>query len=117
MRGKRTSAARYHCVIAVALPTGLAPRADERDLIANADPDARALDLGDLILHTFSGTMEGAVCDTAEGQGGFGYDPYFRLPDGRPLATLSAADKNAISHRGAALATLRTWLAQRGPRG
>ena len=64
-----------------------------------------------------SGTMEGAVCDRAEGQGGFGYDPYFRLPDGRPLATLSAADKNAISHRGAALATLRTWLAQRGPRG
>ena len=117
LRGKRISTARYHCVIAVALPTGLAPRADERDLIANADSDARALDLGDLTLHTFSGTMEGAVCDTAEGQGGFGYDPYFRLPDGRPLATLSAAEKNALSHRGEALAKLRAWLAQRGPRG
>jgi XTP/dITP diphosphohydrolase len=117
LRGKRTSSARYHCVIAVALPTGLAPRADERDLIANADSDARALDLGDLTLHTFSGTMEGAVCDTAEGQGGFGYDPYFRLDDGRPLATLSAAEKNALSHRGEALAKLRAWLAQRGPRG
>jgi XTP/dITP diphosphohydrolase len=117
LRGKRISTARYHCVIAVALPTGLAPRADERDLIANADSDARALDLGDLTLHTFSGTMEGAVCDTAEGQGGFGYDPYFRLDDGRSLATLSAAEKNALSHRGEALAKLRAWLAQRGPRG
>ena len=117
LRGTRTSSARYHCVIAVALPTGLAPRADERDLIANADSDARALDLGDLTLHTFSGTMEGAVCDTAEGQGGFGYDPYFRLDDGRSLATLSAAEKNALSHRGEALAKLRAWLAQRGPRG
>jgi XTP/dITP diphosphohydrolase len=61
--------------------------------------------------------MEGAVCDTAEGQGGFGYDPYFRLDDGRSLATLSAAEKNALSHRGEALAKLRAWLAQRGPRG
>jgi XTP/dITP diphosphohydrolase len=117
LRGKRISTARYHCVIAVALPTGLAPRADERDLIANADSDARALDLGDLTLHTFSGTMEGAVCDTAEGQGGFGYDPYFRLDDGRSLATLSAAEKNALNNRGEALAKLRAWLAQRGPRG
>jgi XTP/dITP diphosphohydrolase len=117
LRGKRTSSARYHCVIALALPTGAAARADERDLIAAAAPDARALDLGDLTLHTFSGTMEGAVCDTAEGQGGFGYDPYFRLEDGRPLATLSADEKNALSHRGAALAKLRAWLEQSGPRG
>ncbi|NQW64154.1 MAG: non-canonical purine NTP pyrophosphatase [Deltaproteobacteria bacterium] len=117
LRGKRTSPARYHCVIALALPTGDAARADERDLIAAAASDGLGLDLGDLTLHTFSGTMEGAVCDTAEGQGGFGYDPYFRLPDGRPLATLSAADKNALSHRGAALAKLRAWLEQSGPRG
>jgi XTP/dITP diphosphohydrolase len=117
LRGKRTSPARYHCVIALALPTGAAARADERDLIAAAAPDGLGLDLGDLTLHTFSGTMEGAVCDTAEGQGGFGYDPYFRLEDGHPLATLSPADKNALSHRGAALAKLRAWLEQSGPRG
>lgn len=117
LRGKRTSPARYHCVIALALPTGAAAHAAERDLIAAAAPDGLGLDLGDLTLHTFSGTMEGAVCDTAEGQGGFGYDPYFRLEDGRPLATLSAHEKNALSHRGAALAKLRAWLEQSGPRG
>jgi XTP/dITP diphosphohydrolase len=117
LRGTRTSSARYHCVIALALPTGAAAHAAERDLIAAAAPDALGLDLGDLTLHTFSGTMEGAVCDTAEGQGGFGYDPYFRLEDGRPLATLSAHEKNALSHRGAALAKLRAWLEQSGLRG
>ena len=119
LRGRRTSTARYHCVIAVALPTGLAARHDEQPRTAAAAEDGSpdGLDLGDLIIHTFSGRMEGSVCDTSEGQGGFGYDPYFRLPDGSPLATLSAAHKNAISHRGAALAKLRDWLAQGVQRG
>lgn len=117
VRGRRTSTARYHCVIALALPAAGTAALDERDRIAAAHADGQGLDLGDLTLFTFSGTMEGAVCDTAEGAGGFGYDPYFRLPDGRPLATLSADEKNAISHRGAALAKLRAWLEQSGLRG
>lgn len=115
--GLSSSSARYHCVIALALPMAGSPRTDEPARIAAALPDALALDLGDLAVHTFSGQMEGRVENRPEGSGGFGYDPYFRLPDGRPLATLSAAEKNARSHRGAALLRLRGWMEQGGAHG
>jgi XTP/dITP diphosphohydrolase len=42
----------------------------------------------------------GAVLTEAKGEGGFGYDPYFYLPNlGQSAAQLSAADKNKVSHR------------------
>ena len=50
---------------------------------------------------------EGKICGkikiVARGTGGFGYDPYFYLDDGRTMAQLSVDEKNLISHRGAAL--------------
>lgn len=62
------------------------------------------------------GTCEGAILTAPRGDGGFGYDPLF-APDatpGRAMAELSAAEKNAISHRGNALAQLDGLLAQVG---
>lgn len=62
------------------------------------------------------GTCEGRMGAAPRGTGGFGYDPLF-LPDatpGRTMAELSMAQKNAISHRGAALRALRDKLAGRG---
>jgi XTP/dITP diphosphohydrolase len=59
------------------------------------------------------GTCEGRIGTSARGTGGFGYDPLFE-PDatpGRTMAELSMAEKNAISHRGAALRTLKDKLA------
>ncbi|MDZ4180074.1 MAG: RdgB/HAM1 family non-canonical purine NTP pyrophosphatase [Coriobacteriia bacterium] len=58
------------------------------------------------------GTCEGIIGDAPRGEGGFGYDPLF-LPDatpGRAMAELSMAEKNAISHRGAALTVLHAKL-------
>jgi len=53
------------------------------------------------------GRWHGEVTDTPRGSGGFGYDPYFYLPGfGRTAAELTADEKNAISHRGKALAQL-----------
>ncbi|HVY61828.1 MAG TPA: non-canonical purine NTP pyrophosphatase, partial [Planctomycetota bacterium] len=49
--------------------------------------------------------------------GGFGYDPVFLVagdPAGRTLAELSAEEKNAVSHRGAALRLLQAHLATAG---
>jgi len=50
------------------------------------------------------GTLEGEIGFAPRGTGGFGYDPIFVLPDGRTVAELSLAEKNAISHRSKSLA-------------
>lgn len=53
------------------------------------------------------GEWHGEIVDTPRGENGFGYDPYFWLPEfGCTAAELAADKKNAISHRGKALAKL-----------
>ncbi|MEX2577046.1 MAG: RdgB/HAM1 family non-canonical purine NTP pyrophosphatase [Halofilum sp. (in: g-proteobacteria)] len=56
------------------------------------------------------GTWEGHIGDVTRGDGGFGYDPLFELPDGRTAAELTGDEKNRISHRGQALEALRGKL-------
>ncbi|KAF0209024.1 MAG: hypothetical protein FD171_665 [Actinobacteria bacterium] len=59
-----------------------------------------------------SGHCEGRIGNERRGEGGFGYDPLF-LPaatPGRTMAELALTEKNAISHRGAALRRLRKAL-------
>jgi XTP/dITP diphosphohydrolase len=84
------SALRYVCVIAYAEPRG-----EE---------------------HVFTGTCDGTLAAEERGSGGFGYDPAF-LPadvtDGRTMAELSDAEKDAISHRGRASRALLAWLRSR----
>ncbi len=71
-----------------------------RSVIAYADGEAE---------RTFEGAVRGRLV-APRGDGGFGYDPIFEH-DGRTFAELSTAEKNAISHRGRALATFADWLA------
>lgn len=53
------------------------------------------------------GTVDGVITDRPHGDGGFGYDPLFWLPQlGRGMAELSKEEKGAISHRGEALKAL-----------
>ncbi|MCI5897034.1 MAG: RdgB/HAM1 family non-canonical purine NTP pyrophosphatase [Candidatus Aphodousia sp.] len=53
------------------------------------------------------GRWYGEVVDTPAGNGGFGYDPHFYLPELRKTAAqLTADEKNAISHRGQAMVKL-----------
>ena len=60
------------------------------------------------------GSWEGIMVLEAKGSGGFGYDPYFYLPDyGCTSAELSADEKNRISHRGQALRLLLEKLPRR----
>jgi XTP/dITP diphosphohydrolase len=65
--------------------------------------------------HTFEGRCEGTMAGAPRGRGGFGYDPVFipavEGPDGRTMAELDPAEKDAISHRGEALRALAAWLA------
>ncbi|HVK53534.1 MAG TPA: RdgB/HAM1 family non-canonical purine NTP pyrophosphatase [Burkholderiales bacterium] len=90
LSGKENRRAHYYCVIVMVRHAD-----DPQPLIAE-------------------GAWYGEIIDTPRGSGGFGYDPYFYLPDlGRTSAELESWHKNAISHRGLAMkslvARLREW--------
>ena len=80
--------ARYRCVIAY---------------VAGADDPAPIL---------AEGRWEGRIGVAPRGAGGFGYDPIFLPRDsgGRTAAELGREEKDAVSHRALALATLRERL-------
>nr|WP_317412809.1 RdgB/HAM1 family non-canonical purine NTP pyrophosphatase [uncultured Solibaculum sp.] len=59
-----------------------------------------------------TGTCEGSVAYEPKGEGGFGYDPIFLLPDGRSFAQLTDAQKDAVSHRGEAMKLLKQRLSE-----
>lgn len=76
-----------------------------RSVVALVEPDGAVL--------LAEGACEGSVGFEPVGRGGFGYDPLFlpQATSGRTMAELTLAEKNAISHRGAALRALRHALA------
>jgi XTP/dITP diphosphohydrolase len=94
--------ARMVCWLALAVP-GTAP---------DGTPRSPRIEL-------FSGVMEGVIALQRRGTGGFGYDPIFELPSGLTTAELPEGAKDAISHRGravaAALPRLRRLLRDEGP--
>jgi XTP/dITP diphosphohydrolase len=60
---------------------------------------------------SFEGSWEGRIAEEPAGEGGFGYDPVFLLPErGLTVAQLPPEVKNAISHRAQAFAKLRSYL-------
>ena len=77
--------ARFRCLIAVARPEGE--------------------------VSLFEGQCEGRIAEEPRGEGGFGYDPVFLLPErGLTLAELPPEEKNAVSHRGRAARQARVLL-------
>ncbi|UGQ45188.1 RdgB/HAM1 family non-canonical purine NTP pyrophosphatase [Massilia endophytica] len=53
------------------------------------------------------GRWNGVMMPEPRGEGGFGYDPYFHVPElGKRAAELSKEEKNRLSHRGQALRAL-----------
>ncbi len=63
------------------------------------------------MIRQFEGTVRGSITESLSGQAGFGYDPVF-LPLGyeKTFAEMTAAEKNAISHRGEAVRKLIEYL-------
>ena len=89
MRGQTTRAAHFACAIACAFPNG--------DTL------------------TAEGRCDGTIAFAPMGEGGFGYDPVFFVPElKKTFGQLTAEEKSAISHRGRALAIfveeLETYL-------
>jgi XTP/dITP diphosphohydrolase len=61
--------------------------------------------------YLFEGIVEGVISPDLQGEDGFGYDPIF-IPEGetRTFAQMSKEEKNAVSHRGRAIAKLQAFL-------
>jgi XTP/dITP diphosphohydrolase len=58
---------------------------------------------------TFTGACEGIIGTAPQGENGFGYDPVFVVGE-KTMAQMTEAEKNAISHRGKALAAFQAYL-------
>lgn len=89
MRGQWSRKAQFVCVVTCVFPSG--------DVISA------------------KGECPGAIAFAPMGEGGFGYDPVFLLPQfKKTFAQLTSEEKNAVSHRGNALrafaAKLEAWL-------
>jgi XTP/dITP diphosphohydrolase len=97
------------------------PKSDERnnqkliaDLQGQADRRAHYVAVLVFVHHAddpqpiiCEGEWHGEIVDTPRGENGFGYDPYFLVPDlGQTAAEIAAAEKNKRSHRGKALKLL-----------
>ena len=77
--------ARFRCVLVAAAPDGRECQAE--------------------------GTCEGLIHSRLAGEGGFGYDPVFYVPDlGKTMAQLPETIKNRISHRCQAIRAIRPHL-------
>lgn len=58
------------------------------------------------------GRVDGRIADGERGDGGFGYDPLFIVPElDRTFGELPAAAKAELSHRARAVQAMRVWLA------
>jgi XTP/dITP diphosphohydrolase len=74
--------------------------------LALARPD------GTIALET-QGICRGTILKAAQGEGGFGYDPVFYVPElGQTFAEMSAEQKDAVSHRGVAFQHIMPQLLQ-----
>jgi len=97
MKGKSNRRAAFECVISIAVPTGVAL--------------------------TYEARCEGLISQKPEGSNGFGYDPvFFYPPYNKTFAQITREEKNRISHRGKALAELKSefdkvlvWIRQNMP--
>jgi XTP/dITP diphosphohydrolase len=63
------------------------------------------------VLATADGAVEGCIVTELRGDGGFGYDPLFLLPElGKTMAELDPGTRLSLSHRGRALRKLLEGL-------
>lgn len=66
---------------------------------------------GEKKIHFTEGVCEGEIIPEERGQGGFGYDPLFYLPElGKTMAELTLEEKNRLSHRARAIQQARPIL-------
>jgi XTP/dITP diphosphohydrolase len=110
--GEPTVRAAFRCVIAYCDGAAFAAGPDVNDAEAADPATSGAVDRSaEPPVKLFAGAVRGRIVEP-RGEGGFGYDPIFEH-DGRTFAEMSGEEKNAVSHRGRALAAFAEWYADR----
>ena len=93
------------------------------EVMRGADGEARsarfvcviAVAFADGRTFTARGECAGRIAYKPMGDGGFGYDPIFFVPQlGKTFGQLSSHEKNAVSHRAAALRNIKDLLSRKG---
>jgi len=121
-RRENATDAQFRCVVAYCDGDGFEASPDPVDTGERRGQDLAAedrasattdetVDATDRPVKLFAGAVPGTIVEP-RGDGGFGYDPIFEH-DGRTFAEMSAEKKNAISHRGRALAKFAEWFQDR----
>ncbi|MFB6095940.1 MAG: non-canonical purine NTP pyrophosphatase [Haloferacaceae archaeon] len=105
--------AAFRCTLAYCdgEPFEASPDPVDREDRARAAASDGAEDDAALPVKLFDGVVRGRMV-APRGEGGFGFDPIFEH-DGTTFAEMTPAEKNAISHRGRALAKFAEWFASR----
>jgi XTP/dITP diphosphohydrolase len=113
VREEEPDRAAFRCVLAYCDGEAFAASPDpvDRDDRVAAAAAGGDEEEGPLPVKLFEGVVPGRVV-APRGEGGFGYDPIFEH-DGQTMAEMSTEEKNAISHRGRALAKFAEWYATR----
>ena len=79
-------------------------RAAFRSVVAYAEPGGEPV--------FFKGEVGGEIAALPRGSWGFGYDPIFEVGN-KTIAEMDLSEKNEISHRGASIRGLQSWLSSR----
>jgi XTP/dITP diphosphohydrolase len=107
--------AAFRCVLAYCDGDGFEASPDPIDRADRTEAAATGPGDGDssaeLPVKLFEGVVRGRIV-APRGDGGFGYDPIFEH-NGKTMAEMTTEEKNAVSHRGRALAKFAEWYPER----
>jgi XTP/dITP diphosphohydrolase len=107
--------AAFRCVLAYCDGDGFEASPDPIDRADRTEAAATGPGDGDssaeLPVKLFEGIVRGRIV-APRGDGGFGYDPIFEH-NGKTMAEMTTEEKNAVSHRGRALAKFAEWYPER----
>ncbi len=106
LKTEKNRNAQYVAEVVLAIPIVTLPELDLSEKVRK-----NGVEEDGILFFCARGTCKGKIIDEPRGEGGFGYDPYFHIPEwDMTLAEVSTQKKATISHRAEALEGIRDLL-------
>lgn len=104
LKGKENRTAHYVCAVCVVIPDSLKLDVPEKYVDKALSEYASGKCNCPVKAIAVRGECDGKIIDEPQGDGGFGYDPYFYFEQfGKTFAQVTAEEKHSVSHRGIAM--------------